>query len=142
MRGPSPADGARTIADQVLARAVHEQLQLAVLVDGAEAGDRRRALPVLAEALRPQLREPGAEAPEPVRIGHHHLGADAALARQADGDRRALGRREVARAPWRAISASTTSRAPARTARASSPRAMAGSRPTLVKTEKRPPMPG
>ena len=53
--------------------------------------------PSFAEALRPQLREPGAQASEPVRVGHHHLDLDAALAGEADGDRRAHRGREAAR---------------------------------------------
>src|SRR5262245_43463559 len=37
--------------DQVLARAVHEKLQLTVLVDGTQTGERGGTLTILAEAL-------------------------------------------------------------------------------------------
>ena len=141
-RRPRPADGARTTRDQVLARPVHEELQLAVLVDAAETGDGRGALAVLAEALGPQLREPMREAR---RAGRRRASSPARGRRARAPGRRRRPRPRPARSRagvGAAISASTTALAPARTARASSPRASAGSRPTLVSAEKRPPMPG
>ena len=51
---------------QMLAWAIHEQLQLTVLIERAETGNRRRALAFLAEAFSPQLDEPMGEPTEPV----------------------------------------------------------------------------
>jgi uncharacterized membrane-anchored protein len=86
----------------MLARTVHEQLQLAVLIERTETGDRRRALALLAQALRPQLHEPGGKAAETVGIWHHHLHPDAARLRQSDrkrgAERRRIGDRQRPRA--------------------------------------------
>ncbi len=81
----------------MLRRAVEIKLELAVLVDGAESGDRRRPLASLAEALAPELHIPGGEARETVAVRQHDVGPHAALLGKADGDCRANGRREIAR---------------------------------------------
>ncbi len=63
-------DRSRNHGEQLVARSGEVKLQLAVLVDGAERRDRRRALAVLAEAFGPELHPPFGEALEPVGIGH------------------------------------------------------------------------
>ena len=132
----------RDDGEQLVARAGDEQLQLAVLVDRPERADRRRALAVLAEALGPELHVPAREALEPVGIGHQHRDLLARGLGERDRERgadrgRHLGGGLPARAPARAPSA-----APARIASMSRPSMAAGSSPTLVSTEKRPPTPG
>ena len=107
---------------------------------GPRHGIGRRALSVLAQAFGPELDVPLAELSEPVGIRHHHHDANAAVLVEADGGGRADGRREVARMLG-GEQVIDTALAPARKARTSSPRASAGSRPTLVRPEKRPPMP-
>ena len=46
--------------------AIHEELELAMLIDGAEAGNRRRAFTLLAKTFRPKLHIPGPEPLKPV----------------------------------------------------------------------------
>ena len=127
----------------MLRRAVEIELKLAVLVDRAERRDRRRPLAVLAEALAPELHVPGGEARQAVAIGEHHVGADAAFLGKADGDggadRPAQSRPALlgVRAAHRSRSARLRAAPPT-----SSPRASAGSSPTLVRPEKRPPILG
>ncbi len=71
-----------------------------MLVDRAERGDGRRAGAVgLAEAFGPELHIPVREAQQPVGIGHHHHGGDAALLGEADRERRAERGRELRRGP-------------------------------------------
>ena len=81
----------------MLRRAVEIELELAVLIDGAERRDRRGPLAALAEALAPELHIPGGEAREAVAIGQHDVGTHAALLGEADGDSRANRRRKAAR---------------------------------------------
>ncbi len=66
MRGPAASAILADHGDEMLRRAVEIELELAVLIDGAERRDRRRPLAVLAEALAPELHIPGGEAREPV----------------------------------------------------------------------------
>src|SRR5262249_56457218 len=70
--GAAPAGRARDGGEQLVARPADEQLQLTMLVDRTERGDRRGALAVLAEAFGPKLNIPAGEALEAVRIGHQH----------------------------------------------------------------------
>src|SRR5512143_2652278 len=83
--------------DEVLRRAVEIELELAVLVDGPERGDRRRPLASLAEALAPELHIPGGEAGQAVAIGQHDVRPHAALLGKTDGDCCPDRRRERAR---------------------------------------------
>ena len=85
----------------MLARAIHEKLELAVLIERAKATDRRRAFAVLAEALSPQLHEPIAETAKPIRIRHHDLDLDAARLCKLNGQGRADEGREVLPVPLR-----------------------------------------
>ena len=136
--GPSPAEGARTMLIRCSRGPSMNSCSWLCWSTGPRQAIGRRALAVLAEALRPQLREPVREAPEPVGVGHHHLrrGCRARAPAPRRSPRPSAGAKP--RGDLAAISASTTSRAPARTARASRPRAIAGSRPTLVKHREAP----
>ena len=57
----------------------HEQLHFAVLVGRSQRGERCRAgavvarLPVLAEALRPELHEPVGDVPQRIGVRHQHV---------------------------------------------------------------------
>ena len=97
MRGPGAGARLTDHGDQVLRRAVEIKLELAVLIDGAEGRDRRRALALFAEALAPELHIPGGEARQAVAVRPHHADPDAALLGKSDGDGRADSRREVVR---------------------------------------------
>src|ERR1044071_7916938 len=77
--------------------AVEIELKLAVLIDGAKRSDRRRTLPLLAEALAPKLHIPGSEARQAIRVGQHHRGAHAALLGKPDNDRSADRRGKFSR---------------------------------------------
>ena len=142
MRGPLPAGAGGDDGEQLVARAGDEELQLAVLIDRAERGDRRRALAVLAEALGPELHVPAREALEPVGIGHQDRDRSCRALGERDRQRGADRGRHVvgARLPREHRRERRRPR-PARIAAMSRPRIAAGSRPTLVSTEKRPPTP-
>src|SRR5690606_41946999 len=67
--------------DRLVERALHVELDLGMLVRGAEGLDRRgpaehlgaRAVVALAEALRPELTEPIGDGVEAVAVGHHDV---------------------------------------------------------------------
>src|SRR5262249_32921936 len=61
---------------------ITKELQLAVLIDGTERRDGRRAFAVLAQTLCPKLPPPGAHRVELVRIRPQHRLAHAALFRK------------------------------------------------------------
>ena len=69
----------RDEGDGLVGRPLHEQLHLAVLVGRAERGDRGgpdvRVVrpPMLAEALRPELHEPGGDVAQRVAVRHQHV---------------------------------------------------------------------
>ena len=90
---------ARRVLDQegeeLVGRTAEIELDLAVLVDGAQRHGRRRAVAVLAEALGPDLAVPEGKGVEPVDIGHQHRDVDALLAGQPDGERGADRRRNT-----------------------------------------------
>jgi hypothetical protein len=66
--------------DDLVGGAVEIELQLRVLIGGADRRLRRLAAvrrfrrrgPRLGQALRPQLREPAREGAQPIAVGHQH----------------------------------------------------------------------
>ena len=113
--GPATGGGHPYDRREDLARAVHEELELTVLVERPERGDRARPLALLAEAFGPQLHVPVREAGEAVGVGHEHDRAHAlSLASATAAAAPSAGAKSLARLA--ASIASTTARAPARMA--------------------------
>ena len=129
----------RDDGEQLVARAGDEELKLAVLVDRAERGERRRALAVLAEAFGPELHVPAGEALQPVGIGHHHRDRLAAASATASAAPTAAGTSAGGLPASTGASASPRRRRGSRRCRGRRPRRAAGRRWSAPRSGRRRP---
>ena len=120
--------------EELVLRPGEIELLLRMLVDRAERGDRLGALPVLAEALGPELDPPARQQRELVGIGHQH-GDALARAHRGEMQRRAERGGRLAHALAGEHRRQRLGRAGAEGARCRAPASAAGSRPQLVSTE-------
>src|SRR5690606_38735566 len=93
-RGALPLARHPDQAEELVARPVEIELELAVLVHRAQRADRRLPLALLAQALGPELAVPEAEGAQAVAVGEEHLLAGARL-QPGDAERGALHHRRL-----------------------------------------------
>ena len=145
----SPRSLHRDEGDDLVERPFHEELHLAVLVGGADRGDRRGpdvhrpplAVHPLAQALGPELPVPLGELPQPVGVRHQHVDPGAELG-VGGPVQRGVERGRVPQQVVRTRRARPRARAPASRPAMSMPTSAAGSRPTGESTLNRPPTSG